>query len=298
MGSQLRDLMVRDMDARNLAPRTIETYVDNVRGLAKFYMRSPDQLSDDEVDRYLTHIRVERKLSPSTCNQVRSALKFLFEVTLRRPCAALTRPPMKTAKKLPDLLSVAEVARIIEATRTLRERVLLMATYGGGLRVSEVTALRPADLDVGRGVIRVVQGKGRKDRYTTLAESLVLQLDQYHTVYGRPEHWVFPTRSNPTKHIDIASAQKIYTAAKRRAGVTKAGGIHGLRHAFATHNLEAGLDIGTIGRMLGHRDINTTMRYVHTTTGRVAAQTSPLDRLQLRPPSGADTPTAPGPRRA
>lgn len=276
---ELRDRMVRDMDVRNFAPRTIESYVEGVRGLAKYYMRSPERLSDQEVHSYLLYIREERKLSSSTCNQIRCALKFLFEQTLRRPCAGLIVPPMRSEQKLPEILSRQEVERIIVATGTLRERVLLMATYGGGLRVSEVVALRPNDIDPERMVIRVEQGKGRKDRYTALAERLVAEVEHYYQVYGRPEHWLFPQRSKPAQHIDSSLAQKTYTTAKRRAGVTKQGGIHALRHAFATHTLEGGADLPTIGRMLGHNSVSTTMRYLHTTTTRVSTQISPLDRL-------------------
>ncbi len=276
---ELRDRMVRDMDVRNFSGRTVEAYVAGVRGLAKYYRRAPDQLSDTEVQRYLLYLGEERKLSSSTRNQIRCALKFFYEVTLRRPQASLAIPPMRQAQKLPQILSREEVERICAATRSLRERVLLMAAYGGGLRVSEVVALRPGDLDTERGVIRVEQGKGKKDRYTVLAERLVRELAQYYEVYGSPAHWVFAQRADATRHMDVASAQRIYTTAKRRAGVTKTGGIHALRHGFATHSIEAGVDLPTLGRMLGHTSVTTTMRYVHTTTKRVSAQISPLDRL-------------------
>jgi site-specific recombinase XerD len=276
---ELRDRMVRDMDVRNFSGRTVEAYVAGVKGLAKYYMRSPEQLSDEEVQRYLLHLREERKLSGSTCNQIRCALKFFYEVTVRRPQASLAVPPMRQAQKLPEILSREQVERIVGVTRTLRERVLLMATYGGGLRVSEVVALRRGDIDVERGVIRVEQGKGKKDRYTVLAERLVRELGRYYEVYGRPEHWVFPQRCDNSRHLDVASAQKIYTSAKRRVGIEKVGGIHALRHAFATHSLEAGLDLPTLARMLGHTSVRTTMRYLHTTGKRVSAQISPLDRL-------------------
>jgi len=278
---ELRDRMVRDMELRRFSQRTIESYVAGVRGLAKHYHRPPDQLSNDEVQRYLLYIREQRQLSASTCNQVRCALKFFYEVTVRRPQASLTVPPMRREQKLPEILSREEVERILAAARTLRERVLLMAAYGSGLRVSEVVALRPTDLDVERGVIRVEQGKGKKDRYTALAERLVREVSQYYAVYGRPEHWVFPQRHDPARHMDTSSAQKIYYTAKRRAGITKGGGIHALRHGFATHSLEAGVDLPTLGRMLGHTSVTTTMRYLHTTTKRVSAQISPLDRLLL-----------------
>lgn len=276
---ELRDRMVRDMDVRRFSGRTIESYVAGVKGLAKYYMQPPDQLSEEEVQRYLLYLREERKLAASTCNLIRGALKFLYEVTLRRPQASLTVPPMRREQKLPEILSREEVERIVGATATLRDRVLLMATYGGGLRVSEVVALRPGALDVERSLIRVEQGKGRKDRYTVLAERLVRELGRYYQVYGRSEHWVFPQRHDRSRHLDVTSAQKIFTTAKRRAGVGKVGGIHSLRHAFATHSLEAGLDLPTLGRMLGHTSVTTTMRYLHTTGTRVSAQISPLDRL-------------------
>jgi integrase/recombinase XerD len=277
---ELRDRMVRDMEVRRFSGRTIEAYVAGVRGLATYYRRSPDQLSDEEVHRYLLYIREQRGLSASTCNQIRAAVRFFYTVTLRRPQAALTVPPMRREQKLPEILSREEVARILDATHSLRERVLLMATYGGGLRVSEVVALRPTNIDVARGLIRIEQGKGRKDRYTVLAAQLVRELGRYYTVYGRSEHWVFPARHHPRQHLDVSSAQKIYTAAKHRAAIGKVGGIHALRHAFATHSLEAGLDLPTLGRMLGHASVTTTMRYLHTTGRRVAAQISPLDRLR------------------
>jgi site-specific recombinase XerD len=279
------------MDVRNFSGRTVEAYVAGVKGLAKYYRRSPDQLSDAEVQRYLLHLREERKLSGSTCNQIRCALKFFYEVTVRRPQASLTVPPMRQAQKLPEILSCEEVERIVGSTRTRRERVLLMATYGAGLRVSEVVALRPGDIDIERGLIRVEQGKGKKDRYTVLAERLVRELGRYYEVYGRPEHWVFPQRHDRARHLDVSSAQKIYTTAKRRAGIEKAGGIHSLRHAFATHGLEAGLDLPTLGRMLGHTSVTTTMRYLHTTGQRVSAQISPLDRLLFA--TGPEPPTRP-----
>lgn len=292
---ELRDRMVRDMDVRNLSARTVEAYVAGVKGLAKYYMRSPEHLSDEEVQRYLLYLRQERQLSASTCNQIRCALKFFYEVTVRRPQVSLAVPPMRQAQKLPQILSREEVERLIAATRTLRERLLLMAAYGSGLRVSEVVALRPGDLDVERGVIRVEQGKGKKDRYTVLAERLVREVSQYYAVYGRPQHWVFAQRHDASRHMDPSSVQKTYYTAKRRAGIEKVGGIHSLRHAFATHSLEAGLDLPTLGRMLGHTSVTTTMRYLHTTTKRVSAQISPLDRLLLGTPAEHESTAAPTP---
>jgi integrase/recombinase XerD len=207
-------------------------------------MRPPDQLSDEEVQRYLLSLRAERPLSSSSCNQIRCALKFFYAVTVRRPQPSLTVPPMRQAQKLPDILSREEVERIVAATRTLRERVLLMATYGGGLQVSEVVALRPTDLDAERGVIRIEQGKGKKDRYTVLAERLVREVGQYYSVYGHPEHWVFPQRAAATRHMDASSTQKIYTTAKRRAGIEKVGAAPRSSVSTATAPRRAALSCG------------------------------------------------------
>ena len=276
---ELRNRMVRDMEVRNFALRTIEAYVADVKGLARYYNRRPDRLTDEQVQRYLLHLRAERKLSVSTCNQVHYALKFFYAVTLRRPQASLTVPPMRGEQKLPEILSQVEVGTIIAATRTLRDRLLLMLTYGAGLRLSEVTQLRHGDLDRERMLIRVEQGKGNKDRYTLLPKSALDDLDRYYAEYGKPGPWVFFQKSDAQKSMDTSSAQKVYTAAKYRAGIHKQGGIHALRHGFATHILEAGCDLPSLQRMLGHSNVTTTMRYLHVTAGRIATHRSPLDQL-------------------
>lgn len=173
---------------------------------------------------------------------------------------------------------------IIEATRTLRERSMLMLAYGGGLRVSEVVHLRWSDLDRDRGLIRIEQGKGNKDRYTVLPRCVVETLDRYRQVYPPNSEWIFPPRRDPQRPLDVTVVQKIYGGAKRAAGVQKHDGIHALRHAFATHTLELGCDLPTLQRMLGHGDIQTTMRYLHVSTGTIAQRVSPLDQLGLAPP--------------
>lgn len=281
---ELRDRMVRDMQVRNFSPRTIEAYVPWVHNLAKYYMRSPDQLTDDEVQRYLLQLGEQRKLASSTRNQAHYALKFFYEVTVRRPQASLTVPMRRAEQKLPEILSREEVERILAAPRSDRHRLLLMIAYGSGLRVSEVVGLRPDDIDMERRLIRVEQGKGYKDRYSVLAGRLVKEITGYYAQRGRPQHWLFASPRDPMRHIDPSCLQRVYTHAKRQAGVTKRGGIHALRHAFATHALEDGLDLPTLARMLGHHRVTTTMRYLHVTDKRVATRVSPLDRLLLGAP--------------
>lgn len=281
---ELRDRMVQDMQVRDFSPRTQEAYLAAVRGLAAHYHRGPDLLSDEEIHRYLLHVREERQLSASTRNQIRCGLKFFYDVTVRRPQAALTVPVARQPQKLPAILSREEVTRILEATTTLRHRVLLMVTYGGGLRVSEVTHLHHDDLDHDRQLIHVVQGKGQKDRYTLLPRCVLKPLERYQTVYGRPSPWVFAQRLHPERPLDPTCVQKVYYTAKARAEITKVGGIHALRHAFATHLLEAGCDLPTLQRLLGHGDIKTTMRYLHVTPRTLAERVSPLDQLVFTQP--------------
>jgi len=223
-------------------------------------------------------------LAPSSVRVAVFGLRFFYTVTLKRPAVALPLP--KGVKKLPEVLSREEVARLLASTATLRERALLMATYGGGLRVSEVVRLRVSDIDAERGMVRVEQGKGRKDRYTLLGTRLLAELRHYWQVYRPAPPWLFPQRSKAAP-MDPSTAQKLYYGAKRRAGITKVGGIHALRHAFATHLVEAGTDLATLQQLLGHDSITTTMRYVHVARSRVTAQGSPLDGLALD-----DTPAA------
>jgi site-specific recombinase XerD len=176
-------------------------------------------------------------------------------------------------------LSREEIAKLFEVTTNLKHRVLLMTTYGAGLRVSEVACLKVTDIDSQRLSIRVEQGKGAKDRYTLLSKRLLLELRRYWIAY-RPKPWLFPMRDG--RHpIAARAVQKIYYNAKHKAQITKQCGIHGLRHAFATHLLEAGVDLHTIQRLLGHGHLSTTMRYFHLAQRRLAKTTSPLDLLEV-----------------
>ncbi|RJG02186.1 tyrosine-type recombinase/integrase [Noviherbaspirillum sedimenti] len=274
--SPLRKQMQADMVLRGLAARTQEAYIAAVAGLAGYYNRSPEQLSQEDVQQYLLHLIEARKLSWSTTNQAACALRFLFHITLKQPTAEFTIPNRKAPARLPEILSRDEVHRILDGCSNLRHRALLMTTYAAGLRVTETCRLKVGDIDSERMMLRVANGKGGKDRYTLLSAALLDTLRQYWRT--RPsQDWLFP-RTDGRQPIGISQVQKMYYAAKRRAHVTKAGGIHGLRHAFATHLLEAGVDIHTIGRLMGHDKITTTARYLHL-QGQVARTDSPLDLL-------------------
>src|SRR3990170_3620438 len=281
--SELRTRMIRDMPVGGSPPRPRGAYTRRGGGLPRHYRGAPDQLSADEVQTYLAHLFQARKRSWSTCAQAAHAFRFLYHVTLGREKTAFHVPAPKQPQKLPDILSREEVWRLLRAGTHPWHRLLLATTYAGGLRVSEVVALKVADLDAARMTVRVEQGKGGKDRYVPLATRLLTEL-RTHWKIAPPRVWLFANRQG-TRPIDITVAQKIYTAAKLRAGIRKRGGIHALRHAFATHSLEAGTDLHTVQRLLGHRPISTTMRYFHLSHGRLVSTRSPLD---LPDPSGAE----------
>lgn len=275
--SPLRQQMQSDMVLRGLAARTQESYIAAIVGIAKYTHRSPDQLSQAEIEQYLLHLIEERKLSWSTTNQAACALRFLFRVTLKQPEAAFAIPHRKVGSKLPEILSRDEVGLILAATPNLTHHTLLMTTYAAGLRVAEVCSLRVSDIDSKRMMLRVECGKGAKDRYSLLSPRLLDMLRLYWQA-THPGAWLFPRRSDARRPIDVETAQRMYWAAKKRAGITKEGGIHSLRHAFATHLLESGVDIHTIQRLMGHGHISTTARYFHLKE-QLAKTGSPLDLL-------------------
>lgn len=275
--TELRRRMDEDMLVRGMADRTRESYLWAVTGLATFYHRSPDQVSDGEVQAYLLHLIRDRKRAWNTCHIVVHGLRFFYHTTLKRDRTTFSIPTPRQAGRLPAILSRDEVQRLIAHATKPKQRTMLMTTYAAGLRLSEVLHLQIRHIDSARMAIRVEQGKGGKDRDTLLPPRLLEALRAYWTVH-RPTGWLFPGK-DPSRPMDPSSLQKAYHTAKRRAGIRKAGGIHALRHAFATHLLEAGVDIHTIQRLMGHRSITTTMRYWHLTHASLTAQAARLDLL-------------------
>ena len=275
----LRQQMTDAMVLRGFAARTQEAYLAAVAALAKHYHRCPDTLSSEQLQAYLLFLITEKKLAYTSVNQAACAFRFLFERVLKRPNARFDIPMAKVPKRLPQILSREEVSRLIGAARTLRGRTLLMTTYAAGLRVSEVCALQLADIESApdRMCLKVRQGKGGQDRYTLLSPRLLEALRRY-WCDRRPRPWLFPNPAG-TAPIDPTTAQRTYAAARDAAGIAPEGGIHTLRHAFATHLLEAGVDLPTIQRLLGHGHISTTMRYLHLARTRLTGTTSPLELL-------------------
>ncbi len=273
----LRRRMIDDMTLRNLAPKTIQAYVKCVARFALHFNRSPEHLGPEEIRAYLLYLHQERHVSGSYLNQTRSALRFLYGVTLGRHYALEAIPTAKQPRTLPVVLSLDELVRFFDAIRSLKHRAILMTAYAAGLRVSEVTQLRVADIDSSRMVIRVRQGKGRKDRYVMLSRRLLEILRSYWKA-TRPDGYFFPG-TVPDHPVTVGAVEKACTRACQAAGLRKHVTVHTLRHSFATHLLEAGTDLRTIQVLLGHRSLSTTARYVHIATAALPNIQSPLDRL-------------------
>lgn len=278
---ELRIKMEQDMLLRGNSARTTENYLRSVAGLARHYGRAPDTLELREVKAYLQHLRQDRHLTLGSLATAVTGLRFFYEVTLGRAREEFYIPAPKQPQTQPHVLSRQQVERLLGQTERRRDRALLTTTYAAGLRVSELVALKVSDLDSERMLIRVEQGKGRKDRYTLLSERLLIELRAYYRVF-RPTSWLFAGRS-PEDPLGIRTAQRIYTRAARRAQISKPGGIHTLRHAFATHLLEAGTDLYTIQCLMGHSAIETTTRYLHLAPRALARRGSPCDLLAFTP---------------
>lgn len=276
----LREQMDKDMVLRGMSPRTRESYLYAVRGLAKHYRKSPDTLSEQDIQNYLLYLIEERKLSWSSCNIAVQGLKFFYHTTLRRDRMTFIIPRQHAPSKLPEMLSREEILALFDVAPLPKHRLLLMTAYAAGLRVSELVHLKVTDIDAKRMTIRVEQGKGAKDRYTVLSEQLLIELRQYWK-RERPTLWLFPATRTPSQPMNAETAQKVFYRAKLRAGIRKRCGIHSLRHAFATHLLEGGTDIHRIQRLLGHGQLSTTMRYFHLAQNQLMQTPSPLESLAV-----------------
>lgn len=264
--TRLRERMIAAMRQRGFSVRTHQSYLHAVTELAGFYRRPPDALDVGELQRFFDHLAQERTLSPASCRLYLNAVRFLYLQVLQWKSFDVRLVVPRRPERIPELLSHAEVGRIIAACDDPKHRMLLETTYGCGLRVSEVVALRVRDIDGERGLLRIERGKGEKDRLVTLAPALLARLRGYWRAF-RPMNWLFPSRNDPASALHIGTVQKIYTRAKARAGVEKVGGIHGLRHAYATHQLAHGLPVHELQHLLGHRSLSSTQRYVHWVPG-------------------------------
>jgi site-specific recombinase XerD len=275
MASELKKKFETYLIVNRMAPKTQQAYLCAVTQLPKYYSRSPDQLTQDQVQDYLAYLINQRKVSWSTCNVTFCALNCFYNKFLNRGETKITIPPRPRQRKLPEILSKTEVISIINNAKDLRHRAVLMMTYGSGLRVGEVVRLKSKDIESDRMLVRIEQSKGRKDRYSLLSHKALQTLRIYYQAY-RPTTYLFVGK-NRTEPMPIATAQKMYKYAKDKAGLNKGNGIHTMRHCFATHLLMQGVDIQLIKEFLGHRSIETTLIYLHIVPDRMAKLKSPLD---------------------
>lgn len=261
----LRQKMIEDMQLRGLAERTQQSYVGAVRGLAEYYGKSPAELSEAELRQYLLYRKNEKKVAGSTCNQVLCALKFLYEHTLQQEWPILDFVKPERGRKLPVVLSREEVKQVLDSVRKAHYRVCLSTLYSCGLRLREGVNLEVGDIDSSRMVVHVRQGKGRKDRYVPLPERSLEQLREYWRRHRHPV-WLFPGRGfGQNGAMNPSGVQKAFGAALKESGVNKKARVHSLRHSYATHLLEAGVNLGLIQRYLGHGSLTTTFIYIHLT---------------------------------
>ena len=278
----LRQRMLDDKAMRAMGARTQHDYVRHVRAFAGFLKRSPDTATAEDVRRFQLHQR-EHGIGESTISGTVSALRFLFGVTLERPDLSRRLVLARRPRKLPDVLSVEEVGRLLEAAPGIKYRAALGVAYGAGLRVSEVAHLKVDDIDSERMLLRIEEGKGRKDRNAMLSPQLLELLRLWWREGKRrsvllPHGWLFPGRS----YTDPISARQLHRAVQEAAevaGIKRRISPHTLRHSFATHLLEQDVDIRVIQVLLGHAKIDTTAIYTKVSTKTIQAVTSPLDRI-------------------
>ena len=288
--SPLRQRMIEDMVARNLGPGTQRGHEPNIEPMAAFLKRSPETATPDDVRGFQLHL-IDSGASVHNRNRIMTGVKFLLKVTLRRHDLVAEIYHLREPQKIAIVLSPGEVGRVLANAPSLKARCMLTISYGCGLRAGEVTRLKVGDIDSAQGVIRVAQGKGQKDRNVMLPPDVHSLTRQWWM--DRPtrhdegvpvrERWLFPGRS-PHRPLTTRQLSRLFKEAAAAAGITKPVTLHTLRHSFATHLLERGVDIRVIQALLGHASLSTTARYTCVATGLIAKVDSPLDLLPGKPP--------------
>lgn len=274
----LREKMIQQMQLKGYSKSTIETYIDCINSLAKYYNTPPDILTIEQIRDYFQYCLTEKKLSKSWMNQMVSALKILFRDVLKQEWDKIDIPRPRREKKLPIVLSREEVKKILNALRNIKHRAFLMITYSAGLRVSEARQLKISDIDSSRMLVRIEQAKGQKDRYSVLSPIALELLRIYWKTY-KPKYWLFENKNG--QPVPESTSQNIFKNALKKSGVTKKIGIHSLRHSFATHLLEQGVSLPIIQQFLGHKSLRTTSGYLHVQQYSIDAVRSPLDTLSI-----------------
>ena len=255
--TQLRQKMIRAMELRNLSSNTQRAYLRAVTGIARFYNQSPDKMTKEKIEDYLLYLKRDKAIAPNSCHSVLTGLRFFYKNVVENEIP-VTYSIARNPRKLPEVLTMEDVWKIICSTNNLKHRLILMTTYSAGLRVSETMNLKPEHINSKRMLIKI-KGKGKKDRYTLLSKRLLVELRSYYREY-RPRTYLFPSSfgKNKDQPLSYGAIRFVYEDARRTAGVKRGAGIHTLRHSFATHLLEAGYDIRKIQVLMGHTKLTTT----------------------------------------
>ncbi len=277
----LRKKMIRAMELKNLSDHTQKAYLTAVSGIAKFYNQSPEKLTKEKIEDYLLYLKQEKGNAPNSCYSVLTGLRFFYKHVSKKKIA-VTYSIRRTQRKLPQVLTMPEVWKIICSTNNPKHRLILMTTYSAGLRVSETIHLKAENID-SKAMLIKVEGKGQKQRYSLLSKKLLVELRSYYRQY-RPHTYLFPSSFKKKKDqpLTYESVRNIYEDARKKAAVKKGAGIHTLRHSFATHLLEAGYDIRKIQVLMGHTRLTTTMIYLHVSRQTLSQIPSPLDLIDTK----------------
>lgn len=280
--TQLRQTMIRAMELKNLSKNTQRAYLAAVTGIAKHYQQSPAKITDKMIEDYLLYLKNEKGNAPNSCGSVLTGLRFFYNNVVQKQIT-VAYSIRKKPRKLPTVLTMGQVWKVICAPDNLKHRLILMTTYSAGLRASEVTALKPKHIESKRMLIKIEDGKGKKDRYTLLSKKMLTQLRSYYLNY-RPKTYLFPSsfKKRKNKPLSYEAVRCIYEKARKKAGVKNGEGIHTLRHSFATHLLEAGFDIRKIQVLMGHARLSTTMIYLHVSRETLSKIPSPLDLIDTK----------------
>jgi integrase/recombinase XerD len=279
VGNNVPPEYIKTLVLKKYSEKTVRVYTSLFLQFMRYFKRKQlDEINDEEIRDYLLYLNTKKKVSDSHLNQAINSIKFYYEKVLRRPTQEYYLQRPRTSKKLPEVMSMAEVASILRSVDNIKHRCILYLIYSGGLRLGEVTNLKMTDIDPGRMMIKIRQGKGKKDRYTLLSDKALELLRLYIQEYT-PSEWLFQGTEGG-KYSD-RSVQEIFHKAVRKAGIKKLATVHTLRHSFATHLLEQGTDIRYIQDLLGHGNIKTTLIYSHVTRKGIDGIKSPLDSMNL-----------------
>jgi integrase/recombinase XerD len=276
--TELRQKMIRAMELKNLSHHTQRAYLAAVTGFTRFYNQSPDKMTKEKIEDYLLYLKHDKGNAPNSCYSVLTGLRFFYKYVTEKEIP-VTYSIRRTTRKLPQVLTMHEIWKIICSTNNLKHRLILMTTYSAGLRASETISLKPKNIDSKTMLIKVT-GKGKKERYTLLSKRLLAELRSYYREY-RPKTYLFPSSFKKKKDLPLSyeAIRMLYEKARKKAGVKRGTGIHTLRHSFATHLLEAGYDIRKIQVLMGHARLTTTMIYLHVSRETLSKIPSPLDLI-------------------